>query len=299
MELIKAFTLSLGELNLPIITPYRMGLIMHALYKQKAFHGDKLSRIQKPFAEQADLTNAISKLVDDGVLNHVSGLAPHVYTLLGNTQNSAEDIACTLDPFAYVSHLSAMAYHGLTDRIPSKLFISSPNPAQWKQFAQERMQSDLGKDFEAYCSQGLPQLTRIEFKKIHRTEIQRFSSIHWGAYKNVHDRQMRVATIGRTFLDMLKNPELCGGINHVLDVYNKNAKKYLRLITDEVEQHGTAIDKVRAGYILEEKLGLQSNAFAAWVEFAQRGGSRKLDATAEYQPRFSEKWCLSLNVVEK
>lgn len=298
MDLIKAFTLSLGELSLPVIPAYPMGLIMHRIYRSRSFHGKKIGWIIKPHAEGRDLSLAIAKLMDDGILQPFPGLPKSAYTLIGHTNSSPDDIACTLDPFAYVSHLSAMAFHGLTDRLPGKLFLSSPAPVAWRQFAEERMQADLGDSFTDYCEHRLPLLTQLEFQRIHRTDIHRFSSVHWGAYKNVADRPLRVATIGRTFLDMLRNPELCGGINHVLQVYGQYAKKYLRLITDEIEQHGTPIDKVRAGYILKERLQLQSPAFEHWVAFAQRGGSRKLDASAEYQPRWSEKWCLSLNILE-
>ena len=69
-------------------------------------------------------------------------------------------------------------------------------------------------------------------------------------------------------------------------------------ITDEITQHGQPIDKVRAGYILEERLALSNEVIDSWAQYAQRGGSRKLDATAEYIPQWSDKWCLSINTFE-
>jgi predicted transcriptional regulator of viral defense system len=114
----------------------------------------------------------------------------------------------------------------------------------------------------------------------------------------VQGKPRRVATIGRTFLDMLREPDLCGGIYHVLDIFAEQAPRYLRLIVDEIDRHGTKIDKVRAGYVLAERLNLTHPAFAVWQTCAQRGGSRKLDAQADYSPRFSETWCLSINIDE-
>jgi predicted transcriptional regulator of viral defense system len=114
----------------------------------------------------------------------------------------------------------------------------------------------------------------------------------------VQGKPRRVATIGRTFLDMLREPGLCGGIYHVLDIFTEQAPRYLRLIVDEIDRHGTKIDKVRAGYVLAERLNLTHPAFAVWQTCAQRGGSRKLDAQADYSPRFSETWCLSINIDE-
>jgi predicted transcriptional regulator of viral defense system len=111
---------------------------------------------------------------------------------------------------------------------------------------------------------------------------------------------MRVATIGRTFLDMIREPELCGGIYHVLEVYAEYAQRYLRLIVDVIDRHGSKIDKVRAGYILDERLELPhaNSTIESWRALVQRGGSRKLQANAPYSSRFSEKWCLSINIEE-
>ncbi|MFN9055266.1 MAG: hypothetical protein ACK5V6_20285, partial [Pseudanabaena sp.] len=199
--------------------------------------------------------------------------------------------------FCYMSHLSAMSYHGLTDRIPKKLFISSPPNDTWRSLAKEKMQKDLGDDFESYCEHGLPKLVRPNMKKIDKTDLHCLSSKHLGAYKNVRGRSLRVSTVGRTFLDMLRNPELCGGINHILDVFDEYGEKYLRLITDDIDKNGEPIDKVRAGYILNERLGINNNEIInGWSSLAQRGGSRKLDSSSEYSPEWSDKWKISLNI---
>jgi predicted transcriptional regulator of viral defense system len=158
------------------------------------------------------------------------------------------------------------------------------------------MKKDLAGNVDKYTNSGLPVLTKTKMEKIGKTPVHRHNSLHHGAYKNVKGKCLRISTIGRTFLDMLKNPDLCGGMAHVLDVYAEHAETYLRLIVDEVTSHGGPIDKVRAGYILDERLGLKDPIIDVWVSHAQRGGSRKLDATAEYVPEYSEKWCLSINL---
>jgi hypothetical protein len=55
---------------------------------------------------------------------------------------------------------------------------------------------------------------------------------------------------------------------------------------------------VRAGYILDERLGLTHLSIENWRGLVQRGGSQKLQAKAAYSPHFSEKWCLSINIDE-
>lgn len=294
MKALKAIILSLGDLDKPIISKYQFGLAVHNIYRHKTYKGENIN-LQKDFADRSDITKYLNLLLDEGVLSPFKGLT-QIYTLLGRSHLDVADIACTVDPFCYLSHLSAMSYHGLTDRIPGKLFISSPAQADWKYFAEQQMRKDLGDDYDQYRENGLPMLNRTKMQKINRTEVHCLSSKHLGAFKKIKDRPMRVSTIGRTFLEMLKNPELCGGINHVIDVYEEYAKKYLRLITDDIDKNGAPIDKVRAGYILNERLGISNETIESWTAFAQRGGSRKLDASAEYIPEWSDKWAISINI---
>ena len=294
MKASKAITLSLGDLEKPVITKYQFGLIINNIYRNKVYRGESVN-LQKDFAERSDVNKYLRQLLDEGILSHHRNLS-NIFTLLGRSDSDPEDIACTVDPFCYMSHLSAMWYHGLTDRLPGKLFISSPPAKAWRFFAKVQMQKDLGDDYEKYCENGLPMLVRAKMQKISKTEVHCLSSKHLGAYKIVRGRPLRVSTIGRTFLEMLRNPELCGGINHVLDVFEKYGEKYLRLITDDIDKNGAPIDKVRAGYILDERLGVDSDVVESWASFAQRGGSRKLDSSSEYIAEWSDKWAISLNV---
>jgi len=222
--------------------------------------------------------------------------ATNSFLLFGRASSPPAEIACSIDPFAYVSHLSAMEHHGLTDRFPKSLYMTRPSLSIWKQQAEERMRKDLNEKLGQYISMNLPTLKRPKLEKIGKTPLHFEERSHLGAFRHVSDTALRVATIGRVFLDMIREPELCGGIQHVLDVYRKEARRYLKFIADEIDQHGKPIDKVRAGYLLEEVCGLQSPMLEKWRIFAQRGGSRKLDPAEEYAPQHSERWKLSINV---
>ena len=296
MKAIKAITLSLGDLNKAIVSQYQLGLIVDKIYRNKSYRTEQVNQLQKEFAERADVFKYLNDLLDEGILapyKNISG----VYSLLGRADGASEEIACIIDPFCYLSHLSAMSYHSLTDRIPSKIFISSPSSSEWKAFAKIQMQKDLGENFIRYIENGLPKLVKAKMEKINKNDVHCFSSKHLGAYKSVQGRALRVSTIGRTFLDMLRNPELCGGINHVLDIFEEYGRKYIRLITDEIDHNGAPIDKVRAGYILNELVGINDNdVIERWSSYAQRGGSRKLDPKTEYIPEWSDKWKISLNI---
>ncbi len=301
MEIRTALALEIGHLKQPVVTSYDIGQLVFQLYQAKTYKGEKLSGIQKEYPERQDYMRLVKMLLRAGVLQEKKIASnPEVFTVLGTGQPSPGEVACCIDPFAYVSHLSAMEWHGLTDRIPKTLFISSPAPLHWGKFSRERMLKDLGGDeaYTVYSYSRLPQLRRLNLAKVGRETVHRHASLHPGAFIVVRDRRLRVATIGRTFLDMIREPDLCGGIYHVLDVYQEHAERYLQLVVDEIDQHGTKIEKMRGGYILEERLGLNHDTIGKWSKFAQRGGSRKLYAHSEYSPRFSEKWCLSLNIEE-
>ena len=81
----------------------------------------------------------------------------------------------------------------------------------------------------------------------------------------------------------------------LIDIYREHAPSNLAVILSEVSQHGTDIDRVRVGYILEERCGVSDRRLDDWLRYAARGGSRKLDVKAEYAAVFSERWSLSIN----
>jgi predicted transcriptional regulator of viral defense system len=159
------------------------------------------------------------------------------------------------------------------------------------------MEKDCKGFLDDYLKCQLPQLITIKFDKIQKTQITRYSSIHQGAFKNVEGRKLRVSTIGRTFLDMLRKPDYCGGIRHIMDAFSTFGPQYKRLIIDELDRHGNAIEQARAGYLLEECCHIKDDEkIEQWAKRVQRGGSRKLDPEGPYREIYSERWCLSINV---
>ncbi len=295
ISLPQAASLALSDLKARAITAYELGKKIFGVYRAGGINGRRLE-VRKPEPERRHFVEVLNFLDAHGVIRPVRGFpAGSLYTLLGTTDPEAHDLLCVADPFAYLSHLSAMAIHGLTDRIPHTIFASSPAPRQWRGFAMEQMEKDLGADTQAYVEAGFPTLRRSKFEKILGQPVHFARSSHHGAFKKLEPHGIRVSTLGRTFLDMLRDADLCGGIQHVIDTYEAHAREYLSLIIAEVDQHGTDIDKVRAGYVLEERCGLSSPSFAEWRRHAKRGGSRKLVPNQPYSSTYSEKWCLSLN----
>ncbi|WP_153133359.1 hypothetical protein [Dechloromonas hortensis] len=276
---------ALAATGLPVISEYELGKV---LFLKLSAHAEKRSDLLDPVIDHLKRLRIFVPLSLGGTAT--------AYQLIGHSTASAQQIACALDPFAYVSHLSAMEYHGLTDRFPKILYLTKPPAGEWRRQAEEKMRRDLGANYDEYLISRLPKLVRPKLSKIGAMSLHFQERSQLGAFKHVSGSNMRVATIGRVFLEMTREPQLCGGIQHVIDIFSNNAKQYLRLITDEYERHGKAIDKVRAGYLLTEVCGVKDLVVESWTRFAQRGGSRKLDPEVEYAPEYSERWKLSINV---
>lgn len=295
--LAQAASLAVAKYDRPVITNYRLGVIVFQLIKAGGIEGKTINRLGPP--SRRHFRQSLNFLAGYAVLSELRDLPREsAFTVLGRSLVSAMEVACTVDPFAYVSHLSAMEVHGLTDRVSQTLYLSSPEPKAWRAFASDLMHKDLGEDLVAHREARFPMLQRTRMEKLLGTTVRITHSAHLGAFRKTPDSEVRVATIGRTFLDMLREPALCGGIHHVLGIYREHAERNLALIVAEVDQHGGPIDKVRAGYVLEERCGLTYPSFAEWQTHAARGGSRRLVAANEYASTYSERWSLSLNAGE-
>ena len=293
----RALVVELEKLGVPAVLRYDIARIAWRLYKDRTYEGRPLA-IKLDVLDIRAFARIEKTLQNNGILKTLAGVSEQAaYGLIGGNLSDHNAVICSIDPFCYLSHLSAMEFHGLTDRMPEQIYVSTPASKEWMAFAVERMAKDLGEDWGAYRATGLPRLGRTAVSKLGKRLVHRYASIHQGAFRSIKDSPVRVATLGRTFLDMLREPSLCGGIVHVIQVFKEHAAVSKRLIFDEMDQHGTKIDKVRAGFILEEICQIRDPRIDAWVEFAARGGSRKLDASADYEPKFSERWMLSINTV--
>jgi predicted transcriptional regulator of viral defense system len=244
----------------------------------------------------------VETLEEYGALESVN-LAPGLsaYQLPTAQLPPAQQIICILDPFAYLSHLSALAWHGLSERLPRTLFISRPSRSHWQSLANARREGRRGELAEIHRRCRLPshrftEFTRIGKHAVHTWTSSRLDREYQSAFKHISDQNIRVATIGRCFLDMVRAPELCGGIHHVMDTYAEHGPTYLELILAEIDTHGNKIEQARAGYLLEEASAGEHPVLDKWAADVTRGGSRKLDPSADYSEHYSEKWAISINV---
>jgi predicted transcriptional regulator of viral defense system len=212
------------------------------------------------------------------------------YRVLRCSDRSADEVCCLVDPFCYISHLSAMQRYGLTNRRPEALHLSRPKRQILIQKIKEKMDAVKG------GAPVVPMRVVTHPRQVRKRRVEVYQTSYPGEWIQVRDSYARLSTIGQVFLEMLEEPSLCGGMAHVVDIWVSHAKAHLDDVVDAVNRSSTDIAKIRAGYLLEERLGFRDARINAWQKFAQRGSSRRLDPEKDYAPSFSETWMLSVNV---
>ncbi|KUR81369.1 hypothetical protein [Novosphingobium sp. Fuku2-ISO-50] len=284
---------ALLERDAPIVTDYEFFVLGQQLFAKKEWKGEPLKRLPLEW-DRTRARNAINRLGARRTIAPDVDFRSGVWRVVQSTRaGSAEEIACIADPFCYVSHLSAMQRYGLTDRSPEALHLTTPIRSIWNGLRDRKLQADLGEQLPTEH----PALVRLGFKGVvRRRPVIVHESSHPAQPIPVAGERTQIASIGRTFVDMLAEPALCGGIHHVLDIWNHEAEQWAPQIIQAVDCFEAKIVKVRAGYILTEVLEIEDDRINAWQQYAQRGGSRKLNPDAPYGPTYSERWMISLNV---
>lgn len=277
----------------PIVTDYGFFVLGQRLLAAGEWAGEPLKRLPSEW-DHSRARKAIRRLEVRKSITPDADFRSGVWRVVQSTRSgSAEEVACIVDPFCYVSHLSAMQRYGLTDRSPEALHLTTPARSIWNVLRDQKMAEDLGGPIESER----PLLLRLGFKgELRRRPVIVHESSHPATPVEIRGEQTRITSIGRTFGDMLSEPALCGGIRHVIDVWERNAEQWAEHIIAEVDKMDSKIVKVRAGYLLSELLEIQDSRVDSWEQFAQRGGSRKLNPDAPYAPVYSERWMISLNV---
>lgn len=303
MKIQDAVQRTLVDRGQPVIVEYELFRIVWDLHFAGEFAGKTLRLTRQP-PDRTRYRNVVARLLKERYLRpdpdfyppdewrHAGYNYARVFRVSDVPDGTAEDITALLDPFCYISHLSAMQRYSLTNRIPAALNLSTPK--KWNLARDEKVAADYGDTLspDTYIAP-LSQLTWPD--EIRRRQVMLHKTVRTPAVRAIRGSLARIAAIGETFAQMLDRPELCGGMEHVIEVWEQHAETYLEEIISAVNHAEESIIKVRAGYLLEERLGIHNDRILAWTSFAQRGGSRKLDASAPYVSTYSEKWMISLN----
>lgn len=279
----------LEENGKPVLTQFGFFQIIQKMYQD---HGGRRLYLRRDTPTKDDYTRIISDFKKTATVATDRDYGRRIIRVLAVSDLPAEDIVCLVDSTCHVSHLSAMQRWGLTDRRSDALMLTRPDRRTATQEIQDYMKEVLGEgETNPFPLKivGHPDRVRRRAIRVHESKVP-------GKWLRNRGSEFRLSTIGQTFLDTLRRPDLCGGMSHVLDVWEEHAETYLDEIVSAVDSSISALHKSRAGYILEEHLGLSHHVIERWKRFGQRGSSRKLDPTEPYAPTFSETWMISLNV---
>ena len=273
----------------PVLSHFEFFRIVLAMYRESS--GKRLY-LRREAPDRDDIARFRSILKTASAITGDRNYGSRVIRVLSVPDLPAEDIVCLVDPTCYVSHLSAMQRWGLTDRTPRALALTRPD----RKTAAAALRAHMNEAMNKAENNPYP-LTLVQHPhRVRRRDVTMYESKTAGAFMTNRGTDIRLSTVGQTFLDMLQRPDLCGGMSHVLDVWEEHASTFLDEIASTIDQTPKALIKSRAGYILEERLGLHHPCIERWKAFGQRGGSRKLDPTRDFAPVFSETWMISLNV---
>lgn len=275
--------------NKPVLNQFDFFRVIWQLYTQPSHEKLYLRHSTPTYEDFIRLKLSLKKI---GVIRSDRDYGSRGIRILNVSDQSAENIICLIDPTCYVSHISAMQRWGLTNRNPKALSMTRPDRetrvAQLNNYIKETLGTDEGNPRPLNISR--------HPMRVRRRPLNMFESKTAGAHLKVRGEHINLSTIGQTFLDMLQKPDLCGGMSHIIDIWEEHAPTYVEEIIEAVDTSSSNLVKSRAGYILEERLSINHQSIEAWKKFGQRGSSRKLDPTKEFVSEFSEAWMISLNV---
>ena len=281
----------LVQTNRPIISNYEIFSQLWQLYTE----GDvKYLRSNQPSKDVYLRTRGLLK--KEGILRKDKDYSSY-WRVLPVSDVPADEAICVADPFCYISHLSAMQRYGLTNRRPEALCFTQPDAKTVRTLLKQQREERFGEILASEPQTFIERLHAVHHPaRVRDRLLAPLASKHSGHYRQVRGSFARIGTIGQTFLDMLECPDRCGGMRHVLSIWEEHAHTYLEEIIARIDTAPKDIHKIRAGYILSEHLGIADNRVLAWQAYAQRGGSRLLDPDRPYEDYFSQDWMISINV---
>lgn len=275
--------------HIPIISNYELFLQV-----RKAYQSGKNLYLRKPTPNKADFARLRSNLINSKALYKDPDYKSH-YRVRAVPDLSADEICCVADKYCYLSHLSALQRYSLTNRNPKELHLTTLATKIASEKNSKSVINDMQPEFPDREIRALLTVTRHP-KKVRGRPLHVTHKTNIGAPIKVKGTKARIATIGNTFSDTLSEPELCGGMSHVVSIWKNSARDYIDQIIEAINEQEKKIVFVRAGYILNEILEIKDSRIENWVKYAQRGGSRVLDPQKPFRADHSEKWMISLNV---
>jgi predicted transcriptional regulator of viral defense system len=207
---------------------------------------------------------------------------------------SEEQIIQEANPWAVFGFLTAMAYHGITDLVPTEVYpIASKGAGNADRLPLGTTPEDWSEESSLLTAKRPPEVRGVRVNWTQLSSEPGFGVIVGYSF----GVPIYVTDVERTLLDAIRMPEKSGGIEKVLQAWRSAEKVDVDKLVSYADEYGHKVLRQRVGFLLE-KLGKTHPLLAEWRHGLQRGGSVKLVARNPYAATFSAKWNLSLNVPE-
>lgn len=173
--------------------------------------------------------------------------------------------SCLADPY-YIGYWSAMNHHGLTDQIPSEVYVATPKPRN----------SRIVMDYP------------IRFVTLSPRKFFGVEEV------SVGDRTICVSSIEKTLADCLDHPEHCGGIDTIASaLFFYQSELGMGKVLSSARRMGNSAILKRLG-LLGEVLDIRG--LEGGIDRSELGsGYSMLDPSAPHRGRIVEKWKLVVN----
>lgn len=232
----------------------------------------------------------------DGFINKNIWLTPN------KDRPLTKELLCLIDKSGYLSHLSALNYWKLSETSNSIVFTRPDAKLGQKLeehylFRMNEKLITLQEKYKIFNFKQIPFPDKIKNYKINcffTKKINDFSGIYYDS-----NQRIRVSSIGNTFIDSIENPDLCGGLLNVLNIWKYNSAKHIDAIINTINRKENMLSHIffcRAGFILEEIANINDSRIKKWKIHKRRGGSSKLDISQPYNEKFSSEWDISINI---
>lgn len=200
------------------------------------------------------------------------------------------EILFEVNPYAVLSHFSALVFHGLTDEQPKGLTSTIAADVRGG-----LLPIGTGpNDWEGVAFPGGRRAARIAERPVEWVTVKPERFFGFAEYQPF-GVPLRCTTLERTLIDGLQDPERCGGIASVFRAW-VTARDSIELdaLIYQVERYGVAILRQRVGYVLDQ-LDLTHPHLEQWRQESRRGGSSRMVGTVPFVSTYDERWNISLN----
>lgn len=295
----------LNEYPFSVINGEEIAKQIFRLYKSKSYGIDKIARIRSDEPRLSVYHSLVLSLTRAGVISEIEGFHSASsstypfngsYIIKSKPEYSAPDAACVIYPYAHLAYLSAMERHGLTLKNPQVIYLGMPARETWKTKAKANLNIDFDYSINFSEVNFMPKYPSKNI--IFGMSVIPVSEKDQSGIIRVTNSPVMITSPARTFVDMTRKPDFCGGADDAVESFLENAKPFRKQIIKYTNDYGGKIDKARVGFLLDSVMGISDPIIDSWQKEAvlSRGSSKVLIPGAPFSEHYSPEWSLSLNL---